>query len=323
MNNQLVALAVQQDAEQEMLKQSRYDECCRFYRQRLDALALIKQLNQLSKSVQKHRGLSMALLAGDEDFSAEFTAMQRELDRRIAMIRAFVRQSGELLSDNEQQKIEDSWMTLRSDWHDDAVIDNFELHSHFIEQLLNFMTRLGKYLERPMFDCLVESTCAENQSVMPSLNGQRVVMQLGLLAFVCKLMPDMIELVAKVRGLATHAMVVGECSDLCGHKLRYLMRCVLAQREKLNLGMSRMTENVREQIPSLPMIKTYDLKLMYMVDKVEQEVLSDEGVSSDQHSFFALASDIIGVYVEVVNEGLELLQHWQEQQLEDWMMGQL
>ncbi len=306
---------------------SPFDQCCHTYRQRSDALVLIKQLSQLIKAVQQHRGLSMALLAGDQQFLAEFEALQRQLDRRIAILTAFAQQSENLLSTGEQRRIDDAWLTLKSGWQDDTVIDNFELHCHLIDQLLNLMTQLGKYLERPMVDCLVESTEPHSTGAVdtaggstPRINSKRLVTQLGLLAFVCKLMPDMIEMIAKIRGLATHAIVAGGCDELCAQKLRYLLRCARAQREKLQLGMGRMTDSVRQQMSGLQMIKTYDLKLMYMIDKVERELLEGDGVGGDQAGFFELASDIIGVYVSVVNQGLELLQDWQQQQLESWLV---
>lgn len=324
MNDRIVALPVANKGQKPSVPTSQFEDCCQLYHQRLGSLALIKQLNQLIEAVQKHRGLSMALLAGDDAFAEEFSTLQQSLDRRIAMLRAFAVHSGNLLNRAEREKIDAAWLTLRSDWQDDTVIDNFELHSHFIDQLLSQMTRLGRHLERPMYECLQDSS--ENLSpefaVAPGVNSFRVVLQLGLLAFVCKLMPDMIELIAKIRGLATHAMVAGECSELFADKLRFLLRCARAQREKLGMGMGRMTDEVRDEIPSLPMIKTYDLKLMYMLDKVEHEVLASTQIATDQHSFFALGSDIIGVYVDVVNQGLDLLQRWHEEQLEEWLLGE-
>lgn len=326
MENRIVALPVKNADKQSIVVQNQFEDCCSLYHQRLHSLALIKQLNQLIEAVQKHRGLSMALLAGDASFTDEFLALQHSLDRRIAMLGAFARHSGNLLSRIDRENIDAAWQTLKLDWQDDTVIDNFELHSHFIDQLLNLMTSLGRYLERPMYECLQDAVIRNTEQggeLSGSVNSFRVVMQLGLLAFVCKQMPDMIELIAKIRGLATHAMVVGECSQDFSDKLRYLIRCAKTQREKLGMGMGRMTDSIRDQLPSLPMIKTYDLKLMYMLDKVEHEVLASQRIATDQHSFFELGSDIIGVYVDVVSQGLDLLHHWHEEQLEEWLLGEV
>lgn len=322
MSDRIVALPVTRKVTKTSTENNHFDDCCELYHQRLNSLHLIKQLNQLIEAVQKHRGISMALLAGDASFADEFLVLQGSLDRRVAMISAFGKQSGNLLNRTDREAIHAAWMTLRSDWQDDTVIDNFELHSHFIDQMLAQMTRLGRNLERPMYECL-DDVIKQNpdDSKSSGVNSFRVVMQLGLLAFVCKQMPDMIELIAKIRGLATHAMVVGECDQLFGDKLKYLIRCAKTQREKLGMGMGRMTDSVKDHMPSIPMIKTYDLKLMYMLDKVEHEVLSSKHIATDQHSFFELGSDIISVYISGVNQGLDLLNHWHDEQLEEWLLG--
>ncbi|MCR6652614.1 MAG: hypothetical protein NVV73_14485 [Cellvibrionaceae bacterium] len=49
-----------------------FEAFCALYRQRQDALSLIKQLNQMTKAVQRHRGMSMALLAGSNLFQGGF-----------------------------------------------------------------------------------------------------------------------------------------------------------------------------------------------------------------------------------------------------------
>ncbi|MEH6814413.1 MAG: hypothetical protein V7677_17910, partial [Motiliproteus sp.] len=276
----------------------------------------------LAIAVQQHRGLSMAVLAGDSGFEREFELLQLQLDRRIAVLESFAAQSSHLLTETEQVNLVNAWMTLKSGWQEDQVMDNFELHCHFIDQLLLLMNQLARRLERPMSDHLRESGSGFKAEswVNSTGNGQHLIKQLGLLAFVCKQMPDLIELVAKVRGLATHAMIVGRCEARYGQKLRYLLGCAKAQREKLNLGIIRVSETAREQIPSLPMIKTYDIKLLYMIDKVEREVLTSNVIVDDQHQFFELGSQIIDVYVGVVNQGLDMLQCWQEQQLEEWLV---
>ncbi|MCW8885451.1 MAG: hypothetical protein OQK12_09380 [Motiliproteus sp.] len=301
---------------------SPFSSCCTLYRQRIDAIALIKQLSQLAISVQQHRGLSMAILAGDQNFGKEFSALQLQLDRRIAVLEAFAFQVDGLLSATERKNIVNSWMTLKNGWQDDRVMDNFELHCHFIDQLLLLMNQLAKQLERPMSDHLQESARADlaESWVQMKGNGLHHIKQLGLLAFVCKQMPDLIELVAKIRGLATHSMVTGHCDPDCSQKLEFLLRCAKEQREKLNLGIIRVSETAKDAISSLPMIKTYDIKLVYMIDKVERDVLASQVVVDDQHGFFELVSEIIDVYVAVVNQGLDMLQCWQEQQLEEWLI---
>ncbi|MEJ2416063.1 MAG: lytic murein transglycosylase [Exilibacterium sp.] len=288
-------------------------DCCAYYRQRQDALHLIKQLNRLTSGVQRHRGLSMALLSGDKRVQDEFAALQKQVDKRIAVLRAFARQSGDLISTRDQERLDNAWMTIKTDWHDDAVMDNFELHSHFIEQLLGLTTELAKRLEKPIFEYLTRSMGTDAK-----LNTHLVHKQLGLLAFACRQMPDMVELVAKIRGLATHVIVIGRCDFHQERKLRYLLQCTRVQNEKLRTQIDRMAASIKDNIASLPMVKAYDLKLMFLLNNVEQDVLKSSATTTDRRQLFELASQIIDVYVNVISDGLDLLQAWQERQLDDW-----
>ncbi|TQV68236.1 lytic murein transglycosylase [Exilibacterium tricleocarpae] len=314
--NEMVAVL---NRERDPADTAKFIDCCAIYRRRLDAIHLIKQINHLVKAVQKHRGLSMAVLAGDKLFEGELLALQQQVDRRIAVLDAFAAQSSPLLDAREREQIYHAWATLKTDWRDDNVIDNFELHCHFVEQLLNLMTQLGKHLERPISDYLSTLDQVPRQAAASQLNSHAACKQLALLVFACKQMPDMVELVAKIRGLATHAIVQGTCDYVNDRKLRYLLQCTKAENEKLRVQMGRMPASIKNHLASLPMIKTYDLKLMFLLNSVEQDILSGGHISIDQRQLFELATQIINVYVDVITEGLELLQTWQEHQLEAWL----
>ena len=318
--NELVAVL---NPDHDAISAATFADCCRVYRQRLDVIHLIKQINQLVKALQKHRGLSMAVLAGDRLFESELTTLQGQVERRIAALAAFAAQSADLLDSVEREKIHHAWTTLKTDWHDDAVLDNYELHCHFVEQMLALMTQMAKRLERPMCDYLSAAARVQHPNPGPTTprNSKAAAEQLGLLVFVCKQMPDMVELVAKIRGLATHAIVSGARDYHNDRKLRYLLQCTRTHNEKLRLQMGRMPASIKKHIASLPMIKAYDLKLMFLLNSVEQDVLGGGRITTDRRQLFELATEIINIYVDVTAEGLDLLQVWQERQLEDWLVA--
>src|SRR5690606_17189727 len=109
---------------------------CSLYRQRQDVLLLMKQLLHMIKEVQRHRGMSMALLGGNMHFREEFERLQLQLERRLRSLQAFAGQTHDLRSARDQDNLRSAWATIRHDWQHDSVIDNYELHCHLIEQLL-------------------------------------------------------------------------------------------------------------------------------------------------------------------------------------------
>ena len=149
------------------VKAKEFDAFCTAFRQRQDALLLIKQLNQTAKAVQRHRGMSMALLAGSNLFRGDFEVLQRQVERRLISLEVFAAQTGGLLNDRDKENLHNAWQTISADWQDDDVIDNFELHSHFIEQLHGMILSLARKLERPVSVAIAEA----NNIDLPSEGG--------------------------------------------------------------------------------------------------------------------------------------------------------
>lgn len=294
------------------------DAFCIAYRQRQDALSLLKQLNQLAKAVQRHRGMSMALLAGNTVFQGDFILLQKQFERRLAALEAFAELTGGLFTARDKENLHNAWATIRVDWQQDEVIDNFELHSHFIEQLHGMMVSIGKAVERPVSMLVAETA----NSPLPAEDAQaypRLFKQIELTHFVCAQIPAMIEQIARIRGLATYAAAKGVCDYHHDRKLRYVISCTRAQHEKSRHQAERLETLLAGGIPSLPLIKTYELKLMFLMSTVEKDILSGGTIATTSHQVFKLASEIIDVYVKVVEDGLSLLSRWQEEDLEAWL----
>lgn len=294
-----------------------FESFCAAYRQRQDALSLIKQLNQMTKAVQRHRGMSMALLAGSNLFRGDFDVLQRQVERRLASLEVFAAQTG-LLSPRDKENLHNAWHTIRADWQGDDVIDNFELHSHFIEQLQAMIAGLAKMLERPVS----AEVAAANGLELPGEDAAaypKMFKQIELLNFAARQMTAMVEHVARIRGLSTYAAAKGLCDYHHDRKLRYAISCARTSNEKLRHQAERLESHLGGALTSLSMIKTYELKLMFLLNTVETDVLSGMTISSNSHNLFKLATEIIDVYLKVVDEAMDLIARWSEEDLEGWL----
>ncbi len=303
---------------EDKLEVARLADPCRQYYDRMVALHLIRQLNHLCKAIQQHRGYGLALLAGEIKFKDEFRQLQGEIRRRIVALEAFVNQSRSLLSSKDIEKIHHAWATIERDWQNDAVMENFELHSYFIEQLLAFMVQLAKYLERPVVDLLAEHSL-EKVVTDSSEAKRRAVHHVGLLVFVCNQMPEMVEQLAKIRGLTTHAASAGSSDDIHDSKIRYLVQCTQLQYEKVRNQSERLTAIVAGGIASLDAVKEYEFKFNFLLNTIDKEILARDNIRMDSRHIFELATEIIDKFLTVVDEGLWLLHRWLEDGLEDWL----
>lgn len=297
-----------------------FDDLCSDYRRREDALSLISQLNQVIKAVQKHRGMTMALIAGNMDFRGDFGILQHQLDRRIAVLQAFIRRSPELITSRQEESLCLSWQTIRQDWQEDKLSDNFELHSHFIEQLQAIVYGLAKVLEKPLAGEKFlpgEKPLENDESVSyESVSYPQIFKQIEVLNFVAKELPAMIEQIAKTRGLSTFITASGSVDYHHDRKLRYVLRCTRQQSEKLRHQSERLQTVVGTAIPSLPEINVIELKLIYLMEMVENDVLGGGRIQTKSQDLFQIATDLMDVYWVTVNEGLTLVRRWREEALE-------
>jgi hypothetical protein len=288
---------------------------CSLYRQRQDALTLVKQLTQMIKAVQRHRGMSMALLGGNQLFRDDFSRLQQQLERRLRSLQTFASDT-ELLTERDRENLHSAWVTISHDWQQDSVIDNYELHCHLIEQLLAMLATLSKALEQPITSLLFVSG---SPTEADSLTYPSRFKHLEVLHFTLRQMPAVVEQIGRVRALATYAAAIGHCDSHHDRKLRYVIQNTRVNNEKLRHQSKRLEPILQDDIALLSQLKSYELKLMFLLNMVDMDVLNGTGVNADSNRIFSLATDIIDVYLNVVEDGILLISRWHEDELENWL----
>lgn len=303
---------------------SQFAHFCDLYHQRLDALTLAKQLIHMIKAVQRHRGMTMGTLGGNQQFRDELSHLQVQLERRLELLQAFSAHSIGLLSPRDQENLSNAWLTISRDWQEDAVIDNYELHCHLIEQLLSMVAALGKQLELPTSQSMPQSMqeIAEPKIIHAdeALYPNRFK-YLEVLHFATRLMPAVAEQIGRIRALATYASALGYCDKDFASKLRYVIQCTRVNNEKLRHQTKRLEGLLDSDLSLLGQLKSYEIKLEFLLSMVESDVVNAHQINADSSRLFSLATDIIDVYLKVVDEGVQLLTQWHEQDIEIWVQS--
>ncbi|WP_188150444.1 lytic murein transglycosylase [Teredinibacter waterburyi] len=315
-NDNSKSLAAGEEATQRVLGDASFKAFCDAFRQREQLFTLINQINQLIKVVQKHRGISMGLIGGDVSFQPDFDQLQMQLAKRLATLEYFAESTGGLLSEKDKGNLHLAWATIRQNWQDDNVSDNFELHSHFIDQLRHMLASLARQLEQPLAPELVDISSQQSDA---GIAHPKMFKQMELLNFVARQLPDMIEQIAKVRGLSVYAASIGSVDFYNDRKLRYLLTYAREQSYKLRHQAERISGFLGGDLVSFSELKNLELKLLYLLNTVDQDVLSGTEISTSSQQFFKLATEIVDVYWAVVNDGLTLLRRWHEDDMELWL----
>ncbi len=284
------------------------------YQCRLLSLTLIKQLMHLCRDVQKHRGLGMGLLAGNQEFASRFDLLQRNIARRIEILVAMSRQELHGFSEQEMIKITESWNTIRDGWHDDSVLENFQFHSYFIEQILQVVVPISEGLESVSTRHAYVSDLSTSILTTTSATQNKD----ELLHFIISQLPRMIEFLGMVRALATHLATVGDSIDEHDKKLKYLCQCVHTEKFQIISKAEQLYQYLDNELPSLLVLKTYEYKVDVFIEKVTTQVIGQSNITFSSDDLFSMATEIMDVYWRVVDDGIDVLHHSQDEALEKW-----
>lgn len=292
------------------------------FRQREAALSALQQTLRLVADIQQHRGSSMAILAGNRDFEPRLAMLQAKVRQRLAYLdqsrdhNGFISDSvvsngvissgivsNGFISNESWQAILLEWQAVSEGWRDDTVLPNFELHSHLVEKLLQLMRAGGKWL--------FESDMVFKSAIVKCLD-------ISVLSFAFQTLPQHIELLAKLRGLSTHAVAMGSCDNDHRVRIDYLLQ--LAKREQVNLRnfTAQRPVKVLRLIPGLLDTQLNEVVFTQWVTRISTEVLQKGKIQSSlADELFVQGTEIIDGFFAINQQSLAYVRQALEDMLEE------
>jgi len=277
------------------------------YLQQLNLLTVIRHLSMLLMEAQKHRGTSMAVLEGDLLFEPQVLHEQSIIQRLIEVINHLNRNYCPTVLADKWQNIEQGWQSLILNWRNDTVIANFEFHSHIIESMVKLIWELAG--EADYFSSVPDNNSitgrgdAESTLFYSERNHEHLI-QVSL-----KLMPEMLENIAKLRGLATHASVRGYCDGVTQSHFSYLLQSLNLNKEKLRMVTRSLQPDALRAVPSLPSILLYEHRLDQLQLLIQNKIMNNEEISVKGAYIFNFATEIIDVYSQIIRDAISAFQH--------------
>lgn len=288
------------------------DNVARYVRQ-VNSLTLIRHLNLLMIACQKHRGASLALLGGENAFERKLISLQSHIDWRVETISLFNRQFCEIVEAQQWESIRGDWQSIRTNWRNDSIQACFEFHNHFVESLIKLMweiTSNGYYFSltpnlSQLDPLIVDGHIDQGSSGVNSFGREHhTLIQISM-----RLLPELIETIAKLRGLATHAAAKGECDNESQMRIAYLIQGLCAQKEKLATLSKSLGGELLTGLPALVEILLHEHKLDQIKQISRQEIMKNGPITVNSEELFDFATSTIDAYYKAIEAGVDLFQH--------------
>lgn len=256
---------------------------------RLNCIDGIKILCKLTRCVQKHRGATIACINKDTSFLPLAEELEQQTDKLFLLLTHQQNQQHILPQEKIILAVSD-WRAIKIGWQKDTVIQNYEFHCHLVDVL-------GRMMRNCLKDCLLENK-VELDTDSPLTNDIRAVLIT---------VPENIELLAKLRGLATHVAVSGNCDHDSRIRISFLQERISRDHKRLYHSLSKLQGPLAnlQSMQSLPHQKT---RLDTLLDLISSGILEAAEVNVDSGRVFQLATEIIDIYWLIVAQGLQALE---------------
>ena len=258
-----------------------------------NTLCLIRQLLPFLIVLQRHRGASMAFLEGDTSFESKIIRLEIETTTRFSRISQLNESFDQLIPQQQWSDIKNEYDALMSHWREDTAIANFEFHNHFIELIIKLLQKLSA----PVVDYTLKRSQPQSWK-----EGQLVA------EITFHSTPQLIEAMAKVRGLVTHAAVAGQIDPHIHSRVKYLLQSIIQYKEKLRLALDDIQKETLSSTPGLFDAILHEHKIMQFHQLITDEFLIKKSIHTESHLIFDFISDVIELYSATVSLGLNLLQ---------------
>lgn len=266
-----------------------------FYRHS-QCLTSVKLLSQLNQALQKHRGACMAFLSGDQSFLPMVARLQKHIGCLLLVLND-LNTRNELISGASLSNIKSGWQTILMGWQDDDILLNFEFHGHLIDSLKQVLRSLMR----------------EHLMYQLSDNGKSCD---SLLHTVLVQIPELIEQVARLRGLSTNAAVVQACGADSHARISFLIKEIPIQNERL-LDVLDEVQSVHGVVPKLQSLKALRMVLQRYLISVQVNILESTQISTSGLDLFNSSTEIVDALWLAVEEGTQKVESLMYQQLQN------
>jgi len=286
------------------------------YLHHLRTINMIRHTIPVVIASQQHRGAYLAYIEGDHTYEKKVVKLQKEIDFRLSTLQLLNQELTTPVAKLDIEQLLQEWFNVKS-WSNGPSLENFNLHSHFIEQQMRLIWSITEKTKLFFHD-------NETTTYLNSECGTSELSSDALLVRFCLLeTPEFIELIAKIRGLATHASVSGLCDAEHASWLGFLLRQLNQKKEQFRVLTRSLQKYMLHDLPALVDLQMQDSQIVQLVQLVDEQILKSNIIRIDSQALFVMATNIIKSQTVVVNQGLDYIQNKMHRLFDDELTLQI
>lgn len=244
------------------------------------ALQACRSLLALVAHFQQHRGMSSALLAGDQAFRTRLDGKALEIEALIPSLREVAREEGSrvspCLTHNDLSLFQFHWGALREKLNGLSVEQSIAQHSFLVDQLLQWLAVLGE----SRLEVLLADRCAR-----------------GLVRNYASRLPALTECLGQARALGTSVAAQRGCSAVARVRLMFLVARAEALLNQANEVGRRGAKADKAA-----------LAIQEMARAIRTRMLLSSGISVAAQEYFDIATAAVdSVFSWIHESGAELV----------------
>lgn len=239
----------------------------------------ISHLKALINLIQIHRGLSSALISGDQSKQIQLLSIQK----KIHFESKHLQDQTSITGCDKWESFTDHWGRLIKPTSRRDTDNNFKQHTQLVTNLLYL---LEDEAERSHL----------NASSLPTFKN---------VGFVWRELAVTAETIGQSRAIGMGVATSKSCS--CVHKIR------------LSFLLQKIQQTMDETLPQLSVLESFQYKhdkllnvaiskMEFLIATIEQELLKSSNITIDQDKYFALATESIEAVNDIFNHQIEQIE---------------
>lgn len=263
---------------------------------RVAQLDLMVTILNLSRFIQRHRGATLALLGGDDSFRIQVEMLQKQTSIQFEYLQCLNTSADKPLADNDYEQLTLGWLTIIKDWENDDLHHSFEFHSHLLELIIRISRQLSEQV-------LATPACLETNPALSNRIDNSYTYPLHRLSQTCVIdLYELVEYLARIRGMGTHMAVIGHTDKDMGSKVSFWLQEFRYRKERFDQNIQMVSPQYLPCIPGLKLLPNLNMKLNYFISLLGHEMTSERTFQVPSHKLFLMGTEIIDGHLAVMDQ---------------------